>query len=345
MPIIQSRRSFVTNTAVVGAAGLGALGAVSSGGGGKSFAAEPPPETTTIRLVNWRGLVCTAPQWVAEELLRVEGFTDIRYIEHDNGAGFAAKIASNDADFTLVNPVELLPAMDAGVPITAVSGVHVGCVELFANQNVRAITDLRRRVVGLRWGVVDRQFVSIMVSYVGLDPTKDIDWVAITDPSVPAGQLLTEGKIDAFVAVPPEPQELRARNIGHVIVNWSMDRPWSEYFCCMLAGNSEFIRKNPVATKRTLRAILKAVDLCASEPNRVAQLLVDRGYAKSFEYAVQSMTDVRYDLWRDYDAEDTMRFYALRMHEAGLIKSSPPTLIAEHSNWRFLNELKRELKV
>jgi NitT/TauT family transport system substrate-binding protein len=343
--IVQRRRRFLCSLASAGAACLAGIGAVALGGAGNSLAAEPPPETTSIRIVNWRGLICTAPQWVAEPLLGAEGFTDIRYIEQDNGEDFAAKIARNEADFTLINPVELLPAMDAGVPITAVSGAHVGCVEVFANQNVRSIADLRHRVVGLRWGEVDRQFVSIMASYVGLDPVKDIDWVAITDPSVPAGQLLTEGKIDAFIAVPPEPQELRARNIGHVIENWSVDRPWSQYFCCMLAGNSEFIRKNPVATKRTLRAVLKAVDLCVSEPNRVAQLLVDRGHTGNYEYALQSMTDVRYDLWRDYDAEDTLRFYALRMHEAGMIRSSPQKLIAEHTDWRFLNGLKRELKV
>ena len=227
MPSIQSRRSFVTNAAVAGAAGLGALGATRSGDG-KSFAAEPPLETTSIRIVNWRGLICPAPQWVAEPLLGAEGFTEIHYIEQDSGEGFAAKIARGEADFTVINPVELIPAMDAGVPIIVVSGVHAGCVELFANQDVRGIADLRHRVVGLRWGEVDRQFVSIMASYVGLDPMKDINWVAITDPSVPPGQLLTEGKIDAFIAVPPEPQELRARNVGHVIVNWSVDRPWSQ---------------------------------------------------------------------------------------------------------------------
>ena len=89
-------------------------------------------------------------------------------------------------------------------------------------------------------------------------------------------ELFAEGKIDAFLGFPPEPQELRARKIGHVIVNSSIDRPWSQYFCCMLAGNREFVRKHPVATKRVLRAILKATDFCASEPARAARVMVDR---------------------------------------------------------------------
>ena len=103
-----------------------------------------------------------------------------------------------------------------------------------------------------------------MTSLVGLDPAKDIRWV--TDPSLQPMDLFVEGKIDAFLAAPPDLQEVRARNIGHVIVSSITDRPWSQYYCCMLATSTEFARKYPVATKRVLRAILKAADLCVSEP-------------------------------------------------------------------------------
>jgi NitT/TauT family transport system substrate-binding protein len=157
-------------------------------------------------------------------------------------------------------------------------------------------------------------------------------------------QLFVDGKIDAFIAVPPILQEARARKIGHVIASSIADRPWSQYYCCLFSASTEFVRKYPVATKRVLRAILKAADLCTSEPARMAQLLVDQGFATRYDYALQALIEIRYDVWRDYDPEDTLRFYALRMHEAGLIKSSPQKLIVEHTNWRFLNELKRELK-
>ena len=93
-----------------------------------------------------------------------------------------------------------------------------------------------------------------------------------------------------------------------------------------------------------VRAILKAADVCAREPARVAQLLVDRGYATRYDYALQTMKELPYGKWREYDPEDTMRFYALRLHEAGMIKSSPQKLIAQGTDWRFLNELKKELK-
>jgi NitT/TauT family transport system substrate-binding protein len=185
-------------------------------------------------------------------------------------------------------------------------------------------------------------FLAAIATYVGLDPHQDIDWVV--SPSVRPMELFAQGKIDAFLGFPPEPQELRARNIGHVLVNSALDRPWSQYFCCMLSANAAFIEKHPVATKRVLRAILKAADLCVSEPTRVARLMVDGGFAANYDYALQTMGDVPYARWREYDPEDTIRFYALRLHEAGVITSTPNQLIAEGTDWRFLNELKRELK-
>ena len=56
------------------------------------------------------------------------------------------------------------------------------------------------------------------------------------------------------------------------------------------------------------------------------------------------MREITYDKWREYDPEDSVRFHALRLHEVGMIKSSPQKIIAQGTDWRFLNELKRELK-
>jgi ABC-type nitrate/sulfonate/bicarbonate transport system substrate-binding protein len=174
-------------------------------GGAKGLAQEAPPETTTIRLVKIPG-ICVAPQYVAEELLRTEGFTDIQYFESPGS-----------------NPY---PGFEAG-------------------------------------------------------------------------------KID-------------------------------------VASNQEFVRRHPVATKRALRAIVKAANFCAAEPERAARLVADKGYR--YDYSLQTMKEIAYARWRDYDAEDTVRFYALRLHESGMIKSTPSKIITQGADWRYFNELKRELK-
>jgi NitT/TauT family transport system substrate-binding protein len=129
-----------------------------------------------------------------------------------------------------------------------------------------------------------------------------------------------------------------------VLISTAEDRPWSDYFCCMLFGNREYIRNHPVATKRAMRAILKAADLCATQPERAARMLVGRGFTPRYDDALQTLNDVPYDRWREYDPEDTIRYYALRLYELGAIKSTPQKIIAENTDWRFFNELKRELK-
>ena len=334
MQIIQSRRDFLTILSAVGTAGvLGGRGALAD---------EGPPETTTIRLGRLASL-CLAPQYAAEELLRAEGFTDVRYVAVGAGIPASKAIARGEVDLSLNFAAPLVIPMAAGEPITVVAGVHPGCFELFANERIRGITDLKGRSVGVPGlGTGPHVFVSSMLAYVGLDPNQDVRWV--TSPSVKPMELFAAGQIDAFLGFPPEPQELRARNVGHVIVNSAVDRPWSQYFCCMLAGNPQFIDSHPIATKRVLRAILKITDLCVTEPEPVAQQLVDRGFTPRYDFALQTLTDVPYGKWRDYDPEDTLRFYALRLHEAGMITSTPGKIIADGTDWRFLNELKRELK-
>ena len=152
------------------------------------------------------------------------------------------------------------------------------------------------------------------------------------------------GKADAFLAFPPEPQQMRVKKIGSVIVNTSQDRPWNQYYCSLIAARPQFVSQYPVATKRAVRAILKATDICAREPERAAKYNVAKGYEPSYEIALEVVKSLSYDGWRRYDPEDSLRFFGVRLHEVGMIKTSPNKLIAKGTDWRFLNELKRELK-
>jgi NitT/TauT family transport system substrate-binding protein len=333
MPMTQTRRQFLTNATLASAASLVRVP--------HALAAEDAPEITSVRLPRVLG-VCISPQSVAEEALHAEGFTDVRYVETE-AAAVAQAIGRGRLDFGLNYAALLIPAIDTREAVTALAGVHVGCFELFAKEGIRTVADLRGKTIGVQdWGSTAHVLVALMAAHVGLDPARDIRWVA--DPSVKPIEQFVEGKIDAVLAFPPQPQDLRARRVGHVIVNSTVDHPWSQYFCCMVAGNSEYVRKYPVATKRVLRAILKETDLCATEPTRVARQIVEGGFTPRYDYALQALKEVPYDKWREYDAEDTMRFYALRLYEVGMIKSSPQKIITDGTDWQFLNELKRELK-
>jgi NitT/TauT family transport system substrate-binding protein len=334
MQTSQDRRRFLATLTATGAAGLIGLP--------QSRAQDGRLETTTVRIAKFAS-ICIAPHYFADELLRAEGFTDIRYAETVPGISSALALARGEVDFTTNFSPPLIIAIDAGEPITIVASEHAGCFEVFAREGIRSIPDLKGKTVGVQ-ALRSSQylFLSSMASYVGLDPIKDIRWVTSSSPK--PMELFAEGKIDAFLGLPPEPQELRARNIGRVIVNSTTDRPWSQYFCCMVAGHREWVRKHPVATKRFLRAITKATDLCVTQPEQVAQRIVDAGFTPRYDYALQALKEIPYARWREYDPADTVRFYALRLRDSGLIKATPNKILADGTDWRFFNELKRELK-
>jgi NitT/TauT family transport system substrate-binding protein len=331
MPLIPTRRRFMTTMALTGAAGFFPDPVP------RALAANRELETTSIRLAKIP-VICFAPQYVCDPLLRAEGFTDINYVD-TTPAGLSEDLARGKFDFASNLSLDSITAIDAGVPITILTGVHAGCYELFAHGDIRSIADLKGKSVGM---LGTTSLVATLAAYVGLNPAKDL--AMINDPAAKPLEQFIEGKLDAYLAFPPAPQELHARKVGNVILRTATDRPWSQYFCCTMAGNREFVARYPAATKRVVRAFLQAADLCVSAPEQAARLIVEGGFTQSYDYALQTLTENPYNAWREFDAEDSIRFYALRMHELALIKSSPQRIIANGTDWRFLDEVKRELK-
>jgi len=107
-----SRRAFLAQATVAGAVGLGAWRP-------PAVAAEPPPETTTIRLGGSRSL-CFAPQYVAEELLRAEGFTAVQYVPSEPAA---EAMARGELDLSIGLGANFVLRVDAGQPLVILSGV------------------------------------------------------------------------------------------------------------------------------------------------------------------------------------------------------------------------------
>jgi NitT/TauT family transport system substrate-binding protein len=348
---MTSRRAFLRGLGIAGTSGLirvpPATAAASPPPETKRIppsraAAQPPPETTKLRIAEIPSS-CRSPEWMAGELLRAEGFADVQYVRKQGTQGVEEALASGEAQISGHFAAPVILRLEAGDPVVILAGEHVGCFELFGNERVRSIRDLKGSTVAIpALDPSPHAFIASMVAHVGLDPRKDITWVR--SPAGESIRLFIEGKVDAYLGFPPDPQELRARKVGRVIVNSAVDRPWSQYFCCMLVGNRDFVRKHPVATKRAIRAILKSAEVCALEPEKTARALVGQGLAKSYDHALQAIKGLPYGRWREFDPEDTVRFYALRLHEAGMIKSTPQKILAQGTDWRFLTELRKELK-
>ena len=335
MQIIQNRRHFL--------AGITAISAVGLAGGRNVYAEDAPLDTTTVRFTHAPS-TCNAPLYLAEELLRADGFTNLTYVDVDAGVNTPMNLASGEADIGFEYASAFVIAIDAGTPVKVLGGLHAGCYELFAREGITSVLGLKGKRIGVGQNLKSDAylFVGAMAIHVGLDPLRDIDWVI--DAEAKPMQLFIDGKVDAFLGFGTECQELRAKKIGHSIVSGVLDRPWSQYFCCMLAGSPEYVENYPIATKRVLRALFTAADQCTSNPERAARLMVDRGYAANYEFALQALREIRYSAWREFDPEDSIRFYSLRLNENHMIESGPQKIIGNGTDWRILDELKREMK-
>jgi NitT/TauT family transport system substrate-binding protein len=320
----------------------GAGGVFASKLGGAPALAAAPLETTTIRLPKSPG-ICVAPVYAAEAALRLEGFTEPRFVSSGTGVSVIEMVTRGELDLAQATVPTLVYELAQGRPIVCLAGVHSGCYELFVHGDIATVSELRGQRVAIQaQGAHAQYYLSAMAAHVGLDPQADIDW------RVPEGEsaleLFARGGADAFMAFAPEPQELRARGVGRVILNTATDRPWSQYFCCMIYGNPNWARHHPKATKAAIRAFLKTADWCAADPAAVARHLVAEGFAADEAFAAEALAEIPYTRWHEFDVEDSMRFYALRLHEAGLVTMTPQQIIAEGADWRHFEALKRELR-
>jgi NitT/TauT family transport system substrate-binding protein len=108
-----TRRRFLGGLTLAGTAGLLGLQPW-------PVAAEPPPETATVRLIH-QG-TCLAPQYLAEEFLQSEGFTDVHYAQVSSRADIYEVLASGGADISMAFAAPVILRIDTGHPPSSFRG-------------------------------------------------------------------------------------------------------------------------------------------------------------------------------------------------------------------------------
>lgn len=346
------RRSLAVGATIAGAGVLAACDQRPASTATSPSASLPPPETTTVRIAS--PFACDAPLWLAKDFLRDEGFTDVQWVV--NAPGTAGWVTSRVADVGPGHPEAIVAAIDAGVPIKALAGIHSGCQELWAAPGIASVRDLRgKRIAVFKRDASDQFFLffSTLCAYVGIDPLTNVSFFEVGGDYRGLLNAYLEGRSDAFLAAADGAAVLKRepRNPGTKIVDQTTDKPWSQYLCCLLIANGEWTRQNPVATKRFTRAVLRAADATAKDRKGAARagvgasirnLLAQRN-APEEEILTDTTAMVSYD-WREFDPEETLRFFALRLGEVKLIKNTPQQIIAQGSEVAYMRQLRNELK-
>ncbi|HEV2010724.1 MAG TPA: ABC transporter substrate-binding protein [Candidatus Limnocylindria bacterium] len=353
---LVTRRELLERTlgtaAALGGSGLiaacgptgGPIGAPSPG------ATLPPPETTTVRFVS--PPVCDPPAALAKAFLLEEGFTDVQYVRvAPTSTGW---LTSGVAEFNSGGyGSQIAVTVDGGLPLVALAGIHPGCLELFAVPGISTIGDLRGKTIAVNAknaSDLSYAFFSVLLAHIGINAT-DVNFIEI-GPDVPAlRDAFVDGRSEAFIAPAAFGPQLRRnpKNPGKVILDTTVDKPWSQYYCCQLVANRDWARRYPIATKRVTRAVLRAADLVTKDRASAAHEYVAGGFfsttpgATDEDIVKEVIRDLSYD-WRELDPEETLRFFALRLADAKLVKGTSQQIIAQGSDFAYMRQLRTELK-
>lgn len=340
-----NRREFIRlGVVVVGAVAVGdALAACASAATRASASPTPlpPPETTTIRLTLF---ACDMPIMAADRNLRDEGFTDVQFSDSPP----VAALTGGKADLGAVFAPTLATAVEAGMPLVGLGGLHPGCVQVWAAPGVATLKDLSGRTVVIRSKAPDDfsyPFLAMGLKNAGIDPGS-VNFVVQPDANLT--KLFLDGKSDALflASVGSFAFQTNPANKGHVVLDQAMEAPWSQQSCCVLTTTRDWAKANPVAAKRALRAIYRAADTIPPDRADAAKVATDKGLfggAQNVALVRGASNMVPYD-WRRYDAAASVRFHAKLLNEVGLLKMTPDESVTKATDVRIWRQLQSELK-
>jgi NitT/TauT family transport system substrate-binding protein len=331
-------RTLGTGAAIIGGSALAACARQSEA------ASLPPPETTTLRIV--MPPECDPGVWLARDLLRSEGFIDVTYVP----TSFTTRgwLTDDLADVALAHPEFMIATIDAGLPLMILAGLHTACLEVWTDDSITSFSGLRGRRISVRVADKSDQFFAYfatLLAWIGID-AKDVHFVQAGIGNYPGMvAAFTEGRAEAVLAggvEGPRLRQIKAR--GHVLLDTMIQKPWSQYECCHLVANRDWALKNPAATKRVTRAIIRATDRAAQDRPGAAHQAVASGFAADSgeSLVTQAMNMCTYN-WRSVEPEDTLRFFGFRLNEAKLITRTPQEIIAMGANFGYMRQLRSEL--
>jgi NitT/TauT family transport system substrate-binding protein len=279
---------------------------------------------------------------MAGDYLREEGFTDVKIMP-------PAPLAflRGEADISSAYSQWIVANVDAGSKMVALAGLHTGCIELWAKPGINSINDLKGRTIAVTsTDVTDviYGFWSAMLASVGLDARTDVNFITAGSQTSTL-EVFLQGKSDALMAATFQVPLLRAdpRNQGRLLMSNLEDKPWSQYYCCQLIASRDWAQKYPMAARRATRAILRANDLVARDPAAAVLSAVSQNLlgTTTYDTALAVLKNCRFE-WRDIDAEESLRFYSLRLAETKQVKGVPQQLVAQIASYAFIGELKKQ---
>lgn len=226
----------------------------------------------------YNGGVCTAAPGVAMVLgfFEEEGLkAEIVQVQNEYEA-----VGTGQADLANGHiATELVPIAN-GVNATTVTGAHSGCKSIFVRKDsgIKSLKELEGKTIGLPAGVgsADQNITFRFLKRDGIDPTK------VNYKQVETGaclQAMEMGEVDAVILTDSFVWEADPEENHIMLRSLSFDDDFSAEACCATYINNDFIKNNPIATKKATRAVQRARQFMNDEPDETIEILFENGWA------------------------------------------------------------------
>jgi NitT/TauT family transport system substrate-binding protein len=220
------------------------------------------------------GAICTVGVPVAQQ----KGYFEKRNLQVDlvNFGGSTDQlleaIATGKADAGVGMALRWLKPLEQGFDVRITTGIHGGCMRLLASKasGITSLEQLKGKTVGVAdLGAPDKNFFSIRLAKLGIDPLSDVEWKVY--PADLLSEALKKGEIQAFTGGDPLAWVQRDRdNLTEVATN--LDAEYAHRTCCVLGVRGSLIRDDKPAAAAVTEAILEAQQFVFENPDEAAAI-------------------------------------------------------------------------
>jgi NitT/TauT family transport system substrate-binding protein len=196
-------------------------------------------------------------------------------VELDNFAGSTDQlleaIATGKTEAGLGMALRWLKPLEQGFDVKIAAGIHGGCMRVISRvgSGVDKLADLKGKAVAVGdLGGPDKNFFSIQLAKLGIDPTKDVDWRVY--PGAVVNVAADKGEVQAFLAADPL-ADLWLKDKQYKEVASNLDGEYRDKTCCILGLRGSLVRNEPQVARAITQALLDSAMFISQNPQLAAK--------------------------------------------------------------------------
>lgn len=306
-------------------------------------ALNPEDAKWHVQLSGKNGSLCNAPTYIAyENGYFLEEGVDVELISTD---AETRKIALNNGSIPIVNgDFQFFPAIEQGLGISVVSGLHNGCIklEVLPDSPIQSLEDLKGLTIGVdEIGGTTHQVMSMALEQNGISAKAEDGEVTFLPFKESALELeaLKQGQIDAAVMWDPLGSVAEKSGEVRVVYDIGKDEPFNEHFCCLLYASNKVLDEDPELIAALLRAYHKAQNWIAENPAETAKIVTEKKYVsiEDLDLATDLLAAYNYPTEEFYaegkqPIKDDVTYFAEQLYELGYLTTEPDEFVAKAFN-------------